>query len=77
MSNEHQFLNTKQAAAFLGGLSPAWLEALRVKGGGPMYLKLGRRVVYRTQDLETWAEANRRSNTAEIQAKYHSASKVG
>lgn len=46
-------------------LSERTLEAYRVKGGGPPYYKLGRRVCYRVQDLNAWAEAQRRTSTSE------------
>lgn len=36
------------------GLSIATLEKLRVYGGGPAYLKLGKAVRYRVSDLENW-----------------------
>lgn len=56
------FVGTKEAAAFLG-LSPSWLETMRLRDGGPNFYKLGRRVVYSVGDLETWAEARRRRST--------------
>lgn len=56
------FLDTKAAANFLG-LSAGWLELLRMRGGGPEYYKLGRRVSYAIRDLENWAEARRRKTT--------------
>ncbi|HEU5117646.1 MAG TPA: helix-turn-helix domain-containing protein [Isosphaeraceae bacterium] len=60
---ETPFLNTAEAAQFLG-LSKSWLEVLRVKGGGPVFKKLGRRVIYRRDDLEAWAAAGTRYSTA-------------
>ncbi len=46
---------TPVAAEYLG-LSPATLETLRSRGGGPPFVKLGRRVVYRQVDLDRWLE---------------------
>ena len=51
------------------GLSPATLAKLAVVGGGPRYLKLGRRVVYRASDLDAWVAARSVANTAEAQAR--------
>lgn len=34
------------------GLSPATLTTMRTRGGGPVFVKLGRRVVYRRADLD-------------------------
>lgn len=56
--------NTKGAAAYLGeGVSPRTLEALRVRGGGPVYIKLGKRVLYDTVDLDDWLATKRRHST--------------
>jgi predicted DNA-binding transcriptional regulator AlpA len=57
-------LDTMRAAEFLG-LSSSTLNKLRVRGGGPPYLKLGRRVVYDTADLEAWSASRRRTSTSE------------
>lgn len=46
-------------------LSPATLNTLRSRGGGPPYVKMGRRVFYRVSDLRTWRDARLRSSTAE------------
>jgi predicted DNA-binding transcriptional regulator AlpA len=57
-------LPVPEAARFLG-LSKSWLDKKRLDGGGPEYLKLGRRVVYDLNDLENWAASNRRKHTSE------------
>jgi hypothetical protein len=57
-------LSTPLAAEYLG-LSPATLETLRSRGGGPPFVKLGRRVVYRREDLETWVRESRRLSTSD------------
>jgi len=57
-------LTVREAAAHLR-LSKSHLDKLRLAGGGPAYLKLGRRVVYDLRDLETWAEGSRRTSTSE------------
>jgi hypothetical protein len=53
------------AAAALTGLAVATLAKLRCIGGGPEYLKLGRKVVYRRTDLANWLNARRVANTTE------------
>jgi hypothetical protein len=40
------------------------MEKLRCIGGGPAFLKLGRRVVYRRADVTEWAERDRRASTS-------------
>ncbi|MBI4191552.1 MAG: helix-turn-helix domain-containing protein [Betaproteobacteria bacterium] len=51
---ERGYVQTSGAAAFLS-LSDAWLRLLRSRGEGPPYYRLGRRVVYRRDDLIEWA----------------------
>lgn len=57
-------LTTPAAAEYLG-LSPATLETMRTRGGGPVFVKLGRRVVYRREDLALWLAERRRSSTSD------------
>ena len=40
-----------------GTTDQSW-AAMRHKGTGPRYVKLGRRVYYRRADIEAWIEAN-------------------
>ena len=54
--------DTVQAAAALS-LSVTWLEQLRLKGGGPRYVKVGRRVLYRPEDVAAWLRSNLRGST--------------
>jgi len=57
-------LNAEQVAERLG-LSISTLAKMRLYGSGPAYSKLGRRVVYRPEDLENWINANRFGSTSE------------
>ena len=57
-------LDTDEAAAYLH-LSPRTLERYRVTGEGPRFLKLGRRVLYRRGDLDTWIESRVRRSTSD------------
>lgn len=41
------------------------LEKLRLTGEGPVFIKLGRRVVYRKSDLDEWLNSGRRRSTSE------------
>ena len=52
---EDVLLNTEEAAKRLL-VSRSTLEKLRVYGGGPPYLKLGRSVRYRSGDLCGWLD---------------------
>lgn len=46
-------------------LSKSWLDKKRLSGGGPPYLKLGRRVVYDVADLDAWAASYKRQDISE------------
>jgi predicted DNA-binding transcriptional regulator AlpA len=57
-------LKTAGAAEYCGS-SASTFEKMRLTGGGPVYSKLGRRVVYRVEDLDAWLAANRRRSTSD------------
>jgi hypothetical protein len=59
-----RFVRTHDAAAFLG-LSGRTLEKHRCTGTGPVFRKLGGRVVYAIEDLEAWAAERRRNSTSD------------
>lgn len=56
-------LTTGEAAVILSLAVPT-LEKLRVYGGGPPFLKLGRSVRYRLSDLEQWLSERVVSSTS-------------
>ncbi|MES1200226.1 MAG: helix-turn-helix domain-containing protein [Pseudomonadota bacterium] len=57
-------LSVEEAAGYTG-LSVSTLNKLRISGGGPEYLKICRRVFYRTADLDRWLESKRYRSTSE------------
>ena len=59
-----RYLRTPDAAVHLG-LSPRTLEKHRCYGTGPVYHKLGGRIVYRCEDLDAWAEQGLRRSTSD------------
>jgi predicted DNA-binding transcriptional regulator AlpA len=59
-----QILDTAEAAKLIG-LSQSTLNKLRIRGTGPRFCKLGRRVGYDPDDLRRWVEANKRGSTSE------------
>ena len=59
-----QRLPVKEAARYTG-LSVSTLNKLRVFGGGPVFLKLGRRVAYDATDLDAWLASRRRRSTSD------------
>jgi excisionase family DNA binding protein len=55
---------TEQAAKYLD-LKPETLEAWRCRGGGPLFVKLGKAVRYRQQDLDAFLSARVRASTSD------------
>jgi len=55
---EKKVLNTKEAAEYLRVISPQTLEKWRSRchGRGPAWVKLGKRVGYRPEDLDRFLE---------------------
>jgi hypothetical protein len=64
MNPETQRLNGDAAATYLG-LAPATLAKWRCIGGGPVFIKCGRRVVYDRRDLDAFMDASRRRSTSD------------
>lgn len=54
-----EYLNAEEAADFVG-LSKQQLDIHRMKGGGPAFHKVGRRVLYAVADLRVWMAGHRR-----------------
>ena len=68
-SNEQRRVVTTADAAGYCGASTSTFEKLRVFGGGPTYMKLGRRVVYDLRDLDEWLTTKRRQSTSDSRAE--------
>jgi excisionase family DNA binding protein len=65
-------LTPKEAAEHLR-VSKSYLDKLRVYGGGPKFLRLGKRkILYRKSDLDRWATERCFGSTSE----YHALRKV-
>lgn len=72
MSAEHgqpgrRRLSEREAAAYLGPVTVRTLQDWRLKGVGPAYTKLGRRVAYDVADLDAFIAA------ARVEPKAHAA----
>jgi hypothetical protein len=73
----HRLLRTAEAGDWLG-LSGRTLEKHRVYGTGPVYRKIGGRVVYALADLQRWADRGLRTSTSErVAAGVHPARRLG
>lgn len=58
-------IDTHAAAAYCGS-SVSTMEKLRVYGGGPAFIKIGRRVSYDPADLDAWLALNKRRSTSDL-----------
>ncbi len=73
-----RYLRTPEAGRFLG-LSGRTLEKHRTYGTGPLYSKIGGRVVYRLEDLQAWVNRGNKRSTSDatidtvLPAKRHAA----
>lgn len=56
-------LSVSEAARFLG-VSKSFLNKARLTGNGPLFIKIGARVVYDLSDIEDWLVAKRMHHTA-------------
>lgn len=59
-----ELLTTREAARVLK-TRPSCLENWRWKGQGPRYIKVGRMVRYRPEDLASWVEERSRRSTSD------------
>ncbi len=55
-------IRVAEAAKYVG-LSKSSLDKLRMGADGPAFFKVGRAVVYSTDDLDFWLESKRRVST--------------
>ena len=57
-------VRTEQAAAILD-VKKSTMEAWRCRGGGPLFVRYGRAIRYREEDLDRFIESKVRSNTSQ------------
>lgn len=64
MVSTDEKMNSRDAARYLG-LAHATLAKMRCLGGSPVFLRLGRKIVYCRADLDAWLDARRASSTSD------------
>lgn len=57
-------VDTVQAAKFIGLAKPT-LDKMRLVGNGPPYVKMGKSVRYRIEDLESWVASRIVTSTSQ------------
>ena len=68
MSTSKQLWSTKTTADFLDS-SVFTLEKLRSTGGGPPFVKMNRKVLYRPSDVEAWVAERICTSTADARER--------
>ncbi len=58
-------LRVADAAAY-AGCSASFLNKARLTGDGPVFLKLGKSVIYDISDLDAWLNCRRRRSTSDL-----------
>src|SRR3546814_3772594 len=61
---DHSHPVDTRKASLIAGVAEKTLENLRHIGGGPRYIKLGRKVMYDPRDIEAWKEARKIPSTS-------------
>jgi len=61
-------MGAPEAASYLN-LSSASLAKMRCMGGGPVFIRLGRKIGYQRPDLDDWLAARRTINTSDAAAR--------
>ena len=62
-----QWLSTRGAAKY-SGLGFSTLAKLRLQGTGPVYTKVGAKILYNTIDIDAWLQSKRVANTSQYAA---------
>ena len=64
VSSREPLFKPDEAGEYVGFTSN-WLAKLRIYGGGPKYIKLGRKIRYARSDLNAWIAAGRSISTSQ------------
>jgi len=56
-------MRTAEAARYCGSTESTFTK-LRLTGGGPVYMTIGRTVIYDLDDLDSWLASHRRKSTS-------------
>jgi predicted DNA-binding transcriptional regulator AlpA len=64
-ANSREPLLKPEEAGDYVGFTEGWLAKLRMRGDGPKFIKLGRKVRYQRNDLDQWIAAGRSASTSD------------
>jgi excisionase family DNA binding protein len=60
-----QNLSPREAADYLN-IGFSTVAKMRLKGGGPLFCKIGAKILYRKSDLDEWLASKLRTNTSQV-----------
>lgn len=63
-NNDDEML-TEEDLARIFRVHPKFFSKLRVEGGGPIFLKIGSKVLYEQADVEAWKQRQKRTSTSD------------
>ena len=64
METKMKVMSVEEAASYMRR-SESFLNKLRCSGGGPAFVRIGRRIGYLQDDLDAWLVAQRRRSTSD------------
>ncbi len=59
-------MSSNDLCKVMGWRSPQTARRLRVLGGGPPFLKRGRKVLYDPRDVQKWIDGQKRTSTSDL-----------
>ncbi|WP_024707818.1 MULTISPECIES: helix-turn-helix transcriptional regulator [Martelella] len=65
LSLDPDFLMTETLTCELLSVSARTLQAWRLRGGGPPFVKIGKSVRYKRRDITAWLSANTLTSTSQ------------
>lgn len=65
--NQTRYLDATDVASEYS-IPKATLATLRCRGGGPLYIKRGAKIIYDRADIESWLNGAKRANTSQTSA---------
>ena len=67
MDHQRRYIRTEAAAAYIGS-TPSTLTKWRVYGTGPLWIKVGKNVLYDIMDLDQFMTSGKRLSTSQATA---------
>jgi hypothetical protein len=68
MDSGNAILMTEKEVSAKFGMGLQWLRQRRVTGGGPLFVKIGRKVLYRLSDVQKFVDDRVFASTSEVPA---------